>query len=126
MNYTITIENNLKLIKYKHDGLLVAEDIGYVWENEFLKMKEFTQMGYNLFSDYSDAKIKIPTSFLPELMTFMKNIKFIVEGKKQSIVVADPYSTAASLIFENEVNKEVGFKVKVFSTKTAALNWVTR
>jgi len=125
LNYTITIEHDLKLIKYKHDGLLEAKDIGYVWENELLKMKEFTQMEYNLFSDYSDAKLKIPTSFLPELMTFMKKIRFIVEGKKQSIIVADPYSTAASLIFENEVIKEAGFEVKVFSTKEAAFNWIT-
>ncbi len=124
MNYTITIDHELKLIKYKHNGILLSEDIGYVWENELLKLTEFTQMGYNLFSDYSEAEFKIPTTFLPELITFMENIKPIVYGKKQSIVVNHPYSTAASLIFENEVTKRVGFLVKVFSTKEAALKWI--
>lgn len=124
MNYQIDIDHKQKLIRYKHSGNLQSQDIGYVWENEFLKMDEFTHMGYNLFSDYSDATINIPTTFLPELMAFMKAISPIVIGKKQSIVVADPYSTAASMIFENEVNKEVGFLVKVFSTREAALSWL--
>ncbi len=104
--------------------MLIAPDIGFVWENEFLKMVEFTHLGYNLLSDYSDAKFNISTAFLPELMEFMKAIENIVKGKKQSIIVADPYSTAASLIFENEVNTKVGFLVKVFCTRKAALAWL--
>lgn len=124
MNYNITIDHQSRLIRYKHSGTLEQQEIGYVWTNEFLKMREFTQLQYNLFSDYSDAKFNIPTSFLPELIAFMKEIEPIVRGKKQGIVVDDPYSTAASLIFEHEVNKAVGFQVKVFNTHKAALNWL--
>lgn len=123
-HYTINIDHQQNLIKYKHSGILIPEDIGYVWEHEFLKRKEFTELKYNLLSDYSEAKFDIPTSFLPELIEFMKAIAPIVKGKKQSIIIEDPYSTAASLIFENEVNTQVGFKVKIFSTKKAALAWL--
>lgn len=125
MNYTIEVDHTLKIIKYKHSGVIQAEHIGYVWESEFLKMKEFVELKYNLFSDYTDAIIDIQVDFLDELMEFMQSIKHIINGKKQCIIVSDPYSTAASLLFENEVNKEVGFLVKVFTTKKAALRWLT-
>jgi hypothetical protein len=126
MKYTIDIDHELKIIRYAHSGIIQAEEIAYVWENEFLKMKEFTELKYNLYSDYSKAKFDIPVEFLPELMEFMESIKPIITGKKQSIIVDDPYSTAASLLFENEVNKEIGFLVKIFNTKKAALEWLIK
>lgn len=126
MKYSIDLEPKHKIIRYKHSGIIKAEDIGYVWENEFLKMKEFTELKYNLFSDYTDAVLEIPVEFLEELMKFMLGIQSIVKGKKQSIIVSDPYSTAASLLFENEINKSIGFLVKVFTTKEAALNWLIK
>lgn len=124
MKYNITIDHQARIIRYKHSGTLEQQEIGFVWENELLKMKEFTELGYNLYSDYREAKFNIPSSFLPELIAFMKAIEPIVRGKKQGIIVEDPYSTAASLIFEHEVNKAVGFQVKVFNTPNAALNWL--
>jgi hypothetical protein len=124
MKYTIEVDHKLKIIKYKHSGIIQSEEIGYVWENEFLKMKEFTELKYNLFSDYTDAVLDIPVDFLDELMSFMQSIQFIIEGKKQSVIVSDPYSTAASILFENEVNEKVGFHVKVFTTTDAALKWL--
>lgn len=124
-HYTVSIDHEKKIIRYKHSGILVPENIGNVWEHEFLQKKEFTELGYDLYSDYSESKFDIPTSFLPELIEFMKAIQHIVKGKKQSIIVEDPYSTAASLIFENVVNAKIGFKVKVFSTHNAALKWLT-
>lgn len=124
MKYSIKIDHTNKIIRYKHSGIIKQEEIGYVWENEFLRMKEFTELRYNLFSDYSEAIFDISVDFLPELMNFMKSIEPIVKGKKQSIIIADPESTAVSLIFENEVNKQVGFMVKIFSTKKAALDWL--
>lgn len=124
MKYNIVIDHDLKIIKYTHTGIIRAEEIGYVWENEFLKMKEFTELKYNLLSDYSNAKFDIPVSFLPELMDFMHSIKNIIKGKKQSIIVEDPYSTAATVLLKNEVNEKVGFIVKEFTTKKAALDWL--
>jgi adenine/guanine phosphoribosyltransferase-like PRPP-binding protein len=126
MKYTVDIDHELKIIRYAHSGIIQAEEIAYVWGNEFLKMKEFTELKYDLYSDYSNAKFDIPVEFLPELMEFMESIKPIIKGKKQSIIVDDPYSTAASLLFENEANKEIGFLVKVFNTKNAALEWLIK
>ena len=123
--YTISIDHDLKIIKYKHSGILKPDDIGHVWANEFLKMKEFTELKYNLLSDYSEAKFDAKTSIIPELIEFMKAIKEIVKGKKQSIIIEDHFSTAASLIFENEINAKVGFEVKIFRTQKAALKWVS-
>jgi len=123
-NYTINIDHKLRIIKYTHSGSIKAEDIGGVWE-QFLTMKEFTQLKYNLFSDYSNGTFQIPHSFLPELMEFMHSIKEIVRGKKQALIVNDPHNVATSMIFESKANKEVGFIVKVFTTQTSALRWLS-
>jgi hypothetical protein len=124
MKYSITIDNNLKIIKYKHNGTIKAVEIGAVWD-KLLAMKEFTELKYNLFSDYRNAKFDIDTDFLPELMEFMFNIKDIVKGKKQCLIVDEPFTTAASFLFKNEVNEKVGFNVKVFSTEAVAMRWLT-
>lgn len=123
MEYRIQIDHSLKIIRYKHSGLLKANDIDLVWR-EFLNMKEFTEMKYDLFSDYREASFDIPVDFLPELIEFMQNIKHIVKGKKQCLLVSSPNTTAASMLFETEVNKEVGFLVKVFSTEERAMEWL--
>jgi len=125
MKYSIKIDHHLKLIRYKHSGLLKSNDIELAWK-EFLGMEEFTELKYNLLSDYTDAEFDIPVDFLPELIEFMQNIKPIVEGKKQSLIVTGPFTTAASMLFETEVNKEVGFLVKVFSTEEKALEWLLK
>lgn len=123
-NYTINIDHKLRIIKYTHSGPIKAEDIGEVWE-QLLTMEEFTQSGYNLFSDYRDADFKIPLNFLPDLMKFMRGIKDIVKGKKQALIVENPYDVAISMIFENEVNKEIEFNVRVFATEASALQWLS-
>ncbi|WP_297089526.1 hypothetical protein [uncultured Draconibacterium sp.] len=124
MNYSVTSDHSRKLILYKHNGILEEKDIGYVWVNEFLKMPEFTAGGYNLLSDYTEARFKMTPNDVSLIVDFMRNIVDIVNGKKQGIVINDPFSTAASLLFEQEVNREIGFRVKVFSTKEAALKWL--
>ena len=54
----------------------------------------------------------------------IKKIENLVRGKKQALIVDEPYSVAASMLFESEVNIKVGFKVQVFSTEAAALRWL--
>ena len=124
MKYSISIDHELRIIRYAHDGIIHHEDIGEAWK-EFLAMKEFTLLKYNLLSDYKNGKLEISREFLPELMNFMRSIEPIVKGKKQAIIVDEPYSVAASMLFEAEVHKEIGFKVKIFSTETAALQWLS-
>lgn len=55
----------------------------------------------------------------------MKNIEGVVRGKKQALIIDDPYSAAGSMIFESDVYKKVGFNVKIFSTEEAAIKWLT-
>lgn len=124
MKYSISIEHELRIIRYTHAGIIKAGDIGEAWE-DFLTMKEFTLLKYNLLSDYRNGKLQIGRDFLPELMEFMRSIENIVKGKKQALIVDEPYSVAASMLFKEEVQKEIGFNVKVFSTESAALHWLS-
>ncbi len=98
MKYSIDIDHEHKLIKYKHPGLIHSEDIEKAW-GEFLTFKEFTDLKYNLFSDYRNGKFLIPIALLPEIIKFMKQIEAIVKGKKQALLVDEPYSVATSMLF---------------------------
>lgn len=123
MNYTITVEHELRIIRYTHSGLIKAADIGEVWQ-QLLAMKEFTQLNYNLFSDYRNGDFQIPLVFLPYLIEFMRTIESIVKGKKQALILDDPRNGAISMLFENKVYHEIGFNVKVFTTEASALRWL--
>lgn len=125
MKYTISIDHKLKMIRYTHSGRIKPEDIGEAW-GELLALNEFTQLKYNLLSDYRNGSFQIALDFLPELMGFMRSIESVVRGKKQAIIVEDPYSVAGSMLFENEVQKEIGFNVQVFSTEVSALRWLSQ
>lgn len=123
MKYTININNKLKLIEYKHSGIIYSEDIGEVW-NEFLALHEFTKLKYNLLSDYRNGKFQFQPELVTEIVNYMEKIEMIVRGKKQALIVDDPLSVAASMLFENNVYKKVGFNVQVFTTENAALRWL--
>lgn len=82
MKYSINIDHEHKLIKYRHSGIIFAEDIEEAW-NEFLTFEEFTLLNYNLFSDYRNGKFKIAPDFLPDIIFFMKKIENIVRGKSK-------------------------------------------
>jgi hypothetical protein len=122
--YSIEIDHEWRIIRYKHSGIIHAEEIEEAW-GEFLKIKDFTQDKYNLLSDYRNGKFQIPLSHLPEMIEFMRKIESVVRGRKQALIVDHPYSVAGSIIFMNKVYKEIGFKVKVFSTLPAAIKWLT-
>ena len=88
-------------------------------------MKEFTELGYNLLSDYEDAKFSMKVRDIDEITGFLSKLKPILEGKKQALIMTEPMTTALSLIFEGDVNEQVGFVVKVFSSQKAGLKWLT-
>ncbi len=123
MGYTINLDHEYKLIRYKHTGNIKAEEIDKAWQ-EFLSMKEFTEGEYNLMSDYRNSQFDIHRSEVHMIISFMKNIEHIVRGKKQSLIVDNPYSTATSEIFAERVFEATGFKVELFSTPEAALEWL--
>jgi hypothetical protein len=124
MNYTIDIDHDLRIIRYKHSGSIKSKEIAEAWQS-FLSMKEFTDLKYNLLSDYRGAKLNMDIKSPDLIVDFMMTIEPIVRGKKQSLILDDPYSTAGSVLFGERVYKKVGFKVKVFSTEKAALEWIS-
>lgn len=124
MSFSIEVDHDLRLIRYCDSGQIGLDDIGGAWQ-EFLKLPEFTQKKYNLLSDYSKGTFNFSEEQIDAIVEFMRQIEPIVRGKKQALIVSDPLSTAASMLFEEEVYKEVGFDVKVFSTIKVAVSWLT-
>lgn len=123
MKYSINIDHELRLIRYTHSGLIYVEDIGEAWK-EFLSLQEFTDLKYNLLSDFRGGKFQIADTFVTEITNYMQRIETIVKSKKQALITDDPYSVAISMIFADDVYKKVEFNVKVFTTETAALRWL--
>jgi hypothetical protein len=121
MSYSIKIDHTNKIIQYCHRGDLVIEDIGKAWV-EFLQLDEFTQLNYNLLSDYSKAKFNKALGDVHLITDFLISIKEILNNKKQALLLDDPANTALSMIFEKELQKKTGFIVRVFSTQKAAFN----
>lgn len=125
MSYTIQIDHDRKLIRYKHKGDIRKEAIGMAWQ-EFLRMEEFTQKGYHLLSDYTKAKFIMTDNDVSEITMFLAQLSLILKEKKQALVLSEPMSTALSMLFAGEVVKKVGFIVEVFSTLDGALCWITK
>jgi hypothetical protein len=125
MKYSININHDLRIIIYRHSGSILEEDIGSAWD-EFMNMVEFTSLGYNLLSDYRNGQFEISIDRIQAITEILSKLKPILKGKKQALIVDDPYSVAGSMLFEANVYKEVGFIVKPFSTEAAALKWLAQ
>jgi hypothetical protein len=123
MNYKIDIDRENKLIRYKHWGEIPVHEIGKAWE-EFLRMEEFTQQKFNLLSDYRDGKFIGSITEVNHIVGILLQLKPILEGKKQALILSSPKDTALSYLFENKVNQEVGFIVQVFTTEKGAIEWL--
>ncbi len=123
MKYCIQIDHDLKVIRYQHSGIIYSEDIEQAW-GEFLNLQEFTQLKYHLLSDYRKGQFHMSFRDLPSIIEFMRPIENIVRGKKQALIVDNPNDVAGSILFMNNVYKEVGFNIQVFSTENAAINWL--
>ena len=124
MSYTLQIDHQHKLIRYRHCGDLKVEDIGQAWD-ELVSFKEFTHIGYNLLSDYREATFDFSLDNINLIISILEEMSFL-KKKKQAMIIEDPYSTAGALIFETEVYKKTGFIVKIFSTHHAALDWASK
>lgn len=123
MDFEITLDHQNKVVHYRHRGIITKENIGCAWK-ELLKLKEFTDLEYNLFTDYREAKYDIDLNEVHEITNFLATLEPILNGKKQAMLLKDPIDTANSLIFEELVSSKIGFIVQVFCTKEAALLWV--
>ena len=123
MNFSIELDHEQQIVRYRHWGDVHAEEIEAAWA-EFMKLPEFTREGYNLLSDYSEGKFNIPMSHMPVIIEFLRDKAAVVKGKKQALVVSDSYAVAGSFLLQNKVVKAIGFRIGVYSTPEAALDWL--
>lgn len=123
MGYKIYIDHHHKIIRYTHKGTIALTDIGAAWQ-EFLTIPEFTEKKYNLLSDYRDSNFDFPPNSVAAVIDYLLNLEPILRGKKQSLLVDNPGSTAISMLLENDVNSKVGFLVRVFTDEEAATSWL--
>jgi len=125
MSFSIQIDHGLRIIRYTHSGLIKKkEEIGEAWD-ELLSLKEFTEEKYNLLSDYRESKFDIPLEDIELISEHLYQMRNILQGKKQSLVLNDPQSTAMSILFEKVVQNKFDFRIKVFSTLEGATQWHT-
>lgn len=123
MNYNIEVNYLGKFIRYKHVGTIKRSEIGAVWD-QLLQTPEFTDQGFNLLSDYSEGKFDFTIEDLDPIDEFLSAIKHILKGKKNAVVVNNPNDTIISLMFESKTARDIGFRVKVFSTLEAAYRFL--
>lgn len=123
MQYTIKINDDSKYIIYKHTGKIKRSEIGEAWR-ELLKMKEFTELGYNLISDYRESEFDFDIDEMPIVDEFLKSINHIISGKKNAVIIDNPRSTVFPMLYERKSGKELDFDVKMFSTEEAAASYV--
>jgi hypothetical protein len=123
MNYSITINHELKLIRYTHHGEITLEEIGTAWV-DLLGLIEFNSLKYDLLTDYRDSISKLEVNDIHLICDFLLSIKDILKDKKQAFIIDTPDSTALTLLFEVEVYHKIGFVVETFSTEEAALSWL--
>lgn len=123
MGYSVKIDNHLKIIRYKHYGVIERSELGEAWD-QLINIKEFTDDHYNLLFDYTECQFSITTDDFKEIEDFLKSITHLIRGKKQAVIVDNPKTTAVSLIIRSKVNQATGFHIEVFSTRDAAITWL--
>lgn len=124
-NYTLEIDTSNKLIRYTHAGDLNPESIGLAWQ-ELLVMPEFVTGGYDLMTDYRQAVYTGESEDMELIADHLSQYSSILKGKMQAIIFEDSYSTALTILFNNEVHQKTGFIVAVFTSSSEGLAWLKR
>ncbi|MBN1951646.1 MAG: hypothetical protein JW801_10610 [Bacteroidales bacterium] len=123
MPFRTEIDLDRKIIRNTYTGMISREDLGTVWRH-LLTLKEFTELKFNLLSDYRASKFNIARSEGDRLLQFLISVKPILNGKKEAAIISDPKDTALSLLLQLETFEKVGYIVSIFSTEGAALQWL--
>jgi hypothetical protein len=125
MSFKISLDHERKLVYYQHDGQIKLESVGEVWR-QLLSLREFTELSYDLISDYRKGSFVFSAEDenFKVVDNFFFSIKDILKGKKEAVILDDPYSTAISLLFENKYEHSLGFTIEIFATQKAALDWI--
>lgn len=122
-NYSITIDHEKKYIHYSHQGKISRKEIGDVWI-ELLNMIEFSKGKYNLLSDYRNGVFDFNIKNIDLIEGFLKANQDVLKGKKNAVIVDNPNETVIAMMFENEIQIQIDFYVKTFSTLEAAIKFL--
>lgn len=122
--YEISFDKENKIIIYEHRGLLDLEEIKQAWAL-LMETKEFKKYGYNLLSDYSDADFSFSVNKINDIWNFFFSIKDKINGKKGAIIATKPLITALSVLLEKDATKDFNYEIKTFSTRPAAIYWLS-
>jgi hypothetical protein len=123
MPFSMEIDHKLKIIINTYTGTITKEDLAKVWRH-LLSLKEFTELKYNLLSDYRNSNFDISIKEEGSMLQFLMSIKNILDGKKEGAILSNPKDTALSMLLQKEIYKKIRYWVKLFSTEKAALNWL--
>ena len=117
------IDHKLKIIRNTYSGIITKEDLANVWRH-LLSLKEFTELKYNLLSDYRTSRFDISNKEGDSMLQFLVSIKNILNGKKEGAILSNPKDTALSMLLQMKTYEKVGYIVRLFSTEKAALFWL--
>ncbi|MCH8557706.1 MAG: STAS/SEC14 domain-containing protein [Balneolia bacterium] len=110
-------------IEYRHSGVIARDEVGKAWR-ELLEDEDFVNNKFNLLTDYRGAEFTFSVEDTEPIDEFLHSIKHVLKGKRQAVIADSPFPTALSMLYANKLNKEIGFHVKVFSTREAAIEWL--
>lgn len=123
MKYSIEINHDFKIFVYKHNGIIEMKEIASAW-NELLNLKEFSEKGYNLLTDYREGTFNFSIESVEILIDFLNQLSTILNGKKDAIIVDKPHECAISMLVKLNIVKEMNFYVELFTTDKAALDFL--
>lgn len=123
MGYKLTVLDALKIIEYRHTGKITRDEMGNAWL-ELLKLKEFTELQYNLLADLTEGTMAFTIEEMEPIEEFLLSIRDVLDEKRMAVLVNDPHDTVISMLFEKKTFREIGFSIRTFSTRQAALNFV--
>ncbi len=117
----INYDNKIKVLFVECSGIIEIEDmLEYV--NNFGNDNTLPR-DLLIFENASKADVKFTANDLPllleKLFTVLPNYKTI----KHAVIHSDPVNTAFAMIINKETTNN-NYKIKVFSTEKAAMDWL--
>ena len=123
MQFSIDLDKDLRIIKYKAWGRIDKNDIGVGWQ-EIIGRKEFTDLGYHVLADYRYAQFSFSIDDTTILDRIIEASKIEFKGKKNAVIVTLPHSTAISMIVKGKFHPKLGYEIEIFYTEEAAIKWL--
>jgi len=121
----IVIDHEKKAICRYFKGLIKTDEICESWQ-QIITMPEFTNLGYNLLTDYAEAEFDFPISKTEDIWKCLDNLKNLLTNRKEAIIAVTPFNTAVNMLFEKDSYRLLNYWVKTFSTREAAIDWLMK